>query len=188
MATKYDGGKTRMHLIPADIMRKLQNSERVMAPLCVGRVMTDEFSVAAAMDAWADWWERKDADLDALTWAMVTLLRALDDEHELGGWGVLGEVFTIGALKYTDHNWRTGKGFVYSRLWSATKRHEAKHDVLTAEGLPPLDAGEGPHAPGTGLPHKWHALWGYFVLYCYLVWGMGIDDRPDPEEFRHVQD
>jgi hypothetical protein len=76
----------------------------------------------------------------------------------------LAEVYTFGAKKYQDHNWR--KGLSFGRLFGATMRHMWAfwhgHD---------LD-------PESGLPHLAHAAFGVFALLEFsLLRREELDDR-----------
>lgn len=74
----------------------------------------------------------------------------------------LAEVYTVGAAKYGEHNWR--KGMKWSRIFAAVLRH------LTAWAMgEELD-------PEDGLPHLAHAMWGLVTLMEYKRLGLGVDD------------
>jgi len=77
----------------------------------------------------------------------------------------LAKIYTFGATKYADHNWR--KGLTWSRVFSAIMRH-----------LWAFWRGED-NDPETGLPHVVHAAWGCFTLLQYMKDGSGTDDRYD---------
>lgn len=77
----------------------------------------------------------------------------------------LAEVYTMGAKKYSPHNWR--KGCEWSRIYDAVQRH------LTAYwGGEDLDK-------ESGLPHLAHAAWGCFTLLEFSNKNLGSDDRGD---------
>lgn len=75
----------------------------------------------------------------------------------------LVEIYTHGAKKYDDNNWR--KGMKWGRIYGATQRH------LTAfwEGED-ID-------PDSGLHHLAHAAWGCFALLNFIEEHKEFDDR-----------
>jgi hypothetical protein len=76
----------------------------------------------------------------------------------------VGRVYTYGANKYHDHNWRGGLKF--SRLYGATLRH-----------LFAFWRGEDADSE-SGLPHLAHATFGLLGLLQYSLEGRkGLDDR-----------
>ncbi|WP_444832631.1 dATP/dGTP diphosphohydrolase domain-containing protein [Aquabacterium sp.] len=75
----------------------------------------------------------------------------------------IGKVLTFGAKKYAAHNWR--KGFVWSRLLSATLRHTFA-----------FIRGEDKD-PETGLSHLAHAACCLLFLLSFTKTGAGEDDR-----------
>jgi hypothetical protein len=76
----------------------------------------------------------------------------------------VGRIYTYGANKYHDHNWRGG--LKYSRLYGATLRH--LFAFWTGEDL---DA-------ESGLPHLAHATFGLLGLLQYSIEGRKeLDDR-----------
>lgn len=75
----------------------------------------------------------------------------------------LVKVYTFGATKYADHNWR--KGLAWSRVFAAIMRH-----------LWAFWRGED-NDPETGLPHPVHAAWGCFTLIEYMRFNTEGDDR-----------
>lgn len=75
----------------------------------------------------------------------------------------LANVYTFGASKYADHNWR--KGIVYSRIFSAIMRH-----------MWAFWRGEDKDKE-SGLPHLVHAAWGCFTLLEFLKSRPDLDDR-----------
>lgn len=75
----------------------------------------------------------------------------------------LALVYTFGAVKYKDHNWR--KGIRWSRIFGAIMRH------LWAWML-----GEDVDDE-SGLPHLAHAMWGCATLLEYAVICQDKDDR-----------
>lgn len=82
---------------------------------------------------------------------------------------LLAELFTRGAIKYDDHNWR--KGMPYTRLLDALYRH------LNAFWMGEDDD------PETGLPHTVHAMWYCMALTEALFTHPEQDDRfPFAEE------
>jgi len=75
----------------------------------------------------------------------------------------LGRVYTFGAGKYEDNNWR--KGLKWSRIFAAVMRHLWKWwsgEELDEE---------------SGLPHLSHACWGLLSLLEYSVSHPELDDR-----------
>jgi hypothetical protein len=72
-------------------------------------------------------------------------------------------VYTFGAGKYEDHNWR--KGLKFSRVFAATLRH-----------LWAFWRGED-NDPETGIPHPAHAAWGCLTLLEFLRTRKDFDDR-----------
>lgn len=77
----------------------------------------------------------------------------------------LAEVLTFGADKYDAHNWRSGGGMAWSRVYAACQRH-----------LLAFWQGED-HDPESGLQHLSHALCCIAFLITYQIEGSGIDDR-----------
>ena len=78
----------------------------------------------------------------------------------------LAEVYTFGAQKYADENWR--EGIAWKRIYGAVLRH------LTSWYL-----GEEKD-PESGLPHLSHAAWGLFTLLNYTDTHPELDNRPIP--------
>jgi len=78
---------------------------------------------------------------------------------------MLAAVYTMGAKKYADENWR--QGIAWGRIYGALQRH------LTAfwEGEN-LD-------PESGLPHLAHAMWGCVTLLWYSKYRTSFDNRGD---------
>ena len=75
----------------------------------------------------------------------------------------VARVFSFGAEKYGDHNWRGG--LKYSRLIGATLRH------VTA-----WIAGET-EDPESGINHLAHAACNILMLLEYTALDLGEDDR-----------
>ena len=73
------------------------------------------------------------------------------------------EVYTFGAKKYADHNWR--KGIAWSRIFAAIMRH--LWAFWRGEDLD----------PESGLPHLAHAAWGCLTLLEYRETRRELDDR-----------
>ena len=67
----------------------------------------------------------------------------------------LGEIYTHGAKKYTDNNWR--HGINYSRIYGAALRH-----------LLAWNRGED-NDPDSGLHHLAHAFWNVGALLYYTM-------------------
>jgi hypothetical protein len=80
----------------------------------------------------------------------------------------VAKVYTFGAKKYDDNNWR--KGMRWGRIFAATMRH------LVAFML-----GED-NDPETGLPHTAHAAFGCLTLTSYQLTKSGDDDRYKSDE------
>ena len=80
----------------------------------------------------------------------------------------LAEVYTMGAKKYDDNNWR--KGIKWSRIYGAIQRH-----------INAFWEGEDMD-PESGLNHLSHAAWGCFTLLNYFKEKKEYDDRWKPEE------
>jgi Domain of unknown function (DUF5664) len=76
----------------------------------------------------------------------------------------LGRIYTFGATKYADDNWR--KGISFRRVFAAVLRHLFK-----------WWAGEQ-FDPESGLPHLGHATWGLMTLMEYEQVHPEFDDRP----------
>lgn len=75
----------------------------------------------------------------------------------------LARVYTFGAGKYADHNWR--KGLAFSRVFGAVMRHMWafwRGEDIDKE---------------SGLPHVAHAAWGCFSLLEYMESHPELDDR-----------
>ncbi len=82
----------------------------------------------------------------------------------------LAQVYTDGARKYGDENYR--KGMSWRRVLGSVMRHiEACREGQW------LDT-------ESGSPHAAHAAWGCFTLMLYEKEGLGTDDRL-PEEGGH---
>lgn len=75
----------------------------------------------------------------------------------------LARVYTIGAVKYEDHNWR--KGMRWGRLIAAAMRHLLR-----------WCAGEK-YDPEDGQHHLASVVWCMFSLMEYEREGIGEDDR-----------
>jgi len=75
----------------------------------------------------------------------------------------LAKIYTMGAKKYTDDNWR--EGMAWHRVYGATLRH-----------LFAFWYGEDKDEE-SGLSHLLHAAWGCFTLYWYWLYGKGTDTR-----------
>ena len=75
----------------------------------------------------------------------------------------VAKVYTMGAVKYGDHNWR--KGMQWSRVFAAILRH------LFAYWM-----GEDVDKE-SGLSHVAHACWGCLTLISYAKTNTGTDDR-----------
>lgn len=65
-------------------------------------------------------------------------------------------IYTFGAKKYDDNNWR--KGMKFSRVYGALLRH-----------LLAWYEGED-NDPETGKSHTWHAMWGCVTLAYYMMY------------------
>jgi hypothetical protein len=76
---------------------------------------------------------------------------------------MLVAVYTFGARKYDDNNWR--KGMKWHRVFGAIMRH-----------LWAFWSGEDNDIE-SGLPHLAHAAWGCFTLLDYLEYRKEFDDR-----------
>ena len=75
----------------------------------------------------------------------------------------LAEVYTFGARKYADENWR--KGMSWKRIFGAIMRHSWA-----------WFRGED-NDPESGLPHLAHAAWGFFTLMHFSDHCKKYDDR-----------
>lgn len=76
----------------------------------------------------------------------------------------LAEVYTIGAAKYADDNWR--KGISYKRIFAAMMRHAWKWFMGET-----FDSVDGQH-------HLASVAWGAFTLMEYEITHSEFDDRP----------
>ena len=76
----------------------------------------------------------------------------------------LGDLYKVGALKYTDRGWE--EGMDWGRCAGALLRHVFK-----------WMKGED-YDPETGAHHMIAVAWGAFALYTYHVRKIGKDDRP----------
>jgi len=75
-------------------------------------------------------------------------------------------IYTFGAKKYDDNNWR--KGMKFSRVYGAILRH-----LLAWYGGEDNDK-------ETGKSHTWHAAWGCITLVYYMMFHKkyeSFDDR-----------
>jgi hypothetical protein len=81
----------------------------------------------------------------------------------------LAKVYTFGAGKYEDNNWR--KGMKWSRIFGALMRHSWKFWRAKMGIGSELD-------DESGLPHLAHAAWCCFTLLNYSVYRTEFDDRP----------
>ena len=75
----------------------------------------------------------------------------------------LALIYTFGAIKYEDENWR--KGISWKRIFGAIMRH-----------LWAFWTGEETDKE-SGLPHLAHAAWGVFTLLNYTKTKREFDDR-----------
>jgi len=75
----------------------------------------------------------------------------------------LGRVYTAGAKKYTDNNWK--KGMSFSRCLGALKRHLAKWELGKT------------YDDETGCHELAHVMWNAAALLYYQMYGLGTDDR-----------
>lgn len=75
----------------------------------------------------------------------------------------VAKVFTFGASKYGDHNWRSG--LTWTRLSSAVLRH-----IFAWLGGETND-------PESGLNHLSHAICSLLMLLEYSITKTGKDDR-----------
>lgn len=75
----------------------------------------------------------------------------------------LAKIYTFGAQKYEDENWR--KGMSWKRIFGAIMRHSWAW--FRGEDLD----------PESGLPHLAHAAWGFFTLLHYSEYRKEYDDR-----------
>ena len=85
----------------------------------------------------------------------------------VGPLATLAQVYTMGAAKYADDNWRSG--IAWKRIYAATQRH-----LNAFWGGEDLD-------PESGLPHVGHAAWGCFTLLEFLNTKRSFDDRVKPD-------
>ena len=76
----------------------------------------------------------------------------------------LVHVYTMGARKYGDHNWRIGT--TWGRFFAAMMRH-----AWAWWGGEELDDGDGQH-------HLASVAWCALALMTYEMEGLGTDDRP----------
>lgn len=80
----------------------------------------------------------------------------------------LTKVYTSGAKKYADHNWR--KGMEWSRCIASLKRHLVKWEMGLTED------------PETNTHHLAQVAWNALTLFVYELQGLGEDDRNIPEK------
>ena len=76
----------------------------------------------------------------------------------------IGEVMTLGALKYDDWNWY--KGMSWARVYGSMERH-----------MKAWYRGDE-HDDESGKPHLWHAACCLMFLIVYQEQQKGRDDRP----------
>lgn len=84
----------------------------------------------------------------------------------------LAEVYTIGASKYSDDNWRSG--ISYKRIFAAMLRHAWKWFMGET-----FDSQDGQH-------HLASVAWGAFTLMEYEVTKHQFDDRPKDIATHHA--
>ena len=75
----------------------------------------------------------------------------------------LAEVYTFGAVKYSDNNWR--KGMAWGRCFASCLRHLFawwRGEDIDKE---------------SGLPHLSHAAWNIITLMEYQRLSIGLDNR-----------
>lgn len=77
----------------------------------------------------------------------------------------LAEVYSLGAKKYGDHNWR--KGMAWSRVVAALYRH-----LVAWQGGRKMDPDDGQHPLAS-------VVWCAMTLMEYERLGIGADDRPE---------
>ena len=77
----------------------------------------------------------------------------------------LGRVYTHGAHKYSDYNFR--RGFAWSLAFDALLRHAFA--FWNRED----------NDPESGLSHMAHAAWQALTLVFFILTGRGTDDRPE---------
>ena len=75
----------------------------------------------------------------------------------------VARVYTLGAKKYADHNWR--KGIAWSRIYGAMQRHANAY--WQGESNDPED----------GQKHLASVVWTAFTLMEYEKFKLGEDDR-----------
>jgi hypothetical protein len=75
----------------------------------------------------------------------------------------VGKVMTLGMVKYSAHNWRSG--FQWSRLYAAAQRHLNQWII-----------DEGPDKD-SGLSHLSHAACCILMLLTHELLNLGEDDR-----------
>lgn len=75
----------------------------------------------------------------------------------------VAQVYTMGAAKYADNNWRLG--MQWSRVFDATLRH--LYSFWNGEDID----------PESGLPHPAHAAFGCLTLIEYMKTHRELDDR-----------
>jgi hypothetical protein len=81
----------------------------------------------------------------------------------------IARVYGLGAIKYSDDNWR--KGYPYSWSYDALRRH-----------LEAIERGE--LMDETGVPHWANIWWHCATLWTYVTENLGTDDRPAKKEVR----
>lgn len=86
----------------------------------------------------------------------------------------LARVYTIGAKKYDDHNWR--KGILYSRIFAAMMRHAWAWWRGSV------------HDPEDGQHHLSSVAWCAFTLMWFERFRPGYDDRADTHRSRSFDD
>lgn len=78
----------------------------------------------------------------------------------------LAAIYSYGAGKYADDNWR--QGMRWRRVYGSAMRH-----LAAAQHGEELD-------PESGLPHLSHALWNIATLMVYQKLGLGTDNWTEP--------
>ena len=171
-ATKFDGNKPQIFLIPARGWFAMTTAKHEMQSYATPEGESPELRFMKFFTRF-----KTGEDYSALAVAGVILMRALGDQSRTDWWvnakHKVTRVFEYGAKKYKVGNWHAGDGFTWSRLIRAAEGHADSH--FAGEVID----------PESGLEHLAHALCCILMLLEHHLTGFGSDDR---SEYQHIPD